>query len=211
MNAPHASRLPDTPVVCVVDDDDMVCVSICALLAAHGYATRGFGRCDEYLAAELDCDCLILDVRLPGISGPELQEQLTSRSYAPPIIFISGHGTVPLAVKTIQLGALDFLQKPFDEASLIERVRQAVARAAEMKQARIQQSALARRHAALTRREKDVLALLADGLASKQIADQLALSTRTVEQYRGSIRKKLGARSLAGVLKANEALKDSSG
>ena len=198
-----------SPLVCVVDDDDMVCASICALLSAHGFATRGFGRCDDFLSAKLECDCLILDVRLPGISGPELQEQLATCSFPPPIIFISGHGTVPLAVKTIQLGALDFLQKPFDEASLIERVNQAVGRSLEARRIRDEKSALAVRHAALTRREKEVMDLLAEGLASKQIADRLALSTRTVEQYRGSLKKKLGARSLAGVLKASEAMKES--
>jgi FixJ family two-component response regulator len=197
-----------SPLVCVVDDDDMVCASICALLSAHGFATRGFGRCDDFLSASLECDCLILDVRLPGISGPELQEQLAAKPFPPPIIFISGHGTVPLAVKTIQLGALDFLQKPFDEDSLIERVNQAVERSLEARRIRDEKSALAVRHAALTRREKEVLDLLAEGLASKQIADRLALSTRTVEQYRGSLKKKLGARSLAGVLKASEAMKE---
>lgn len=198
------------PLVCVVDDDDMVRASICMLAEAHGFATRAYASCRDYLADTPDCDCLILDVRLPGISGPELQECLAKRPNPPPIIFISGHGTVPLAVKTIQLGALDFLQKPFDETSLLERIHQAIAHSSIARRERAERLMLAKRHAALTKREREVMRLLADGLASKQIADRLALSTRTVEQYRASLKKKLGTRSLAGVLKASDALGESS-
>ena len=197
------------PLICVVDDDDMVRASVCMLASAHGFSTRSFASCRDFLAANPDCDCLILDVRLPGISGPELQEHLARHACPPPIIFISGHGTVPLAVKTIQLGALDFLQKPFDETSLLERIHQAVASSAMVRRERSERTALAERHAALTKREREVMKLLAEGLASKQIADRLALSTRTVEQYRASLKKKLGTRSLAGILKASDALGDS--
>lgn len=190
-------------LVAVVDDDPLVRESIRMLLASHGFATRGHACCREYLddRGREDVDCLILDVRLPGIAGPELQERLNAEAWCPPIVFVSGHGTVPLAVKAMRLGALDFLQKPFDEAVLLDRVAQGVALSAERRHKRIRDSALAIRRDLLSARERDVLEGLVAGLGNKQIADRLGISTRTAEQHRASLKRKLGARSLADLLR----------
>lgn len=196
--------------ICVVDDDEMVRESICMLATAHGHLACGHPDCRSFLADphRTDCDCLILDVRLPGISGPELQERLLTEPPVPPIIFISGHGTVPLAVKAMQLGAIDFLQKPFDEAALIERIDQAVAQSQRQRNEIIEKSALAGRLDQLSQREREVLATMAAGTPTKLIADQLGISVRTVEQHRASLKRKLGARSVAAVIQAFNALKD---
>ena len=189
--------------VAVVDDDDLVLTSVCMLLASHGYRARGFASCQAFLddPARSAAECLILDVRLPGITGPELQERLCAESLCPPVIFVSGHATVPLAVKAMRLGAVDFLQKPYDEAALLDRVVQARTRASEARRHELEKSALAGRREQLTAREREVLDALGAGLGNKQIADRLGISVRTVEQYRANLRKKLGARSLAELLR----------
>lgn len=194
------------PLVAVVDDDALVRESICMLAASHDYETLGFAGCQEFLDSSRrgDVDCLILDVRLPGLSGPELQDRLLAdagRLPVPPIIFISGHGTVPLAVQSMRLGALDFLQKPFDEAALLDRIGQAVGVSASRRRERQQKSALAARRDNLSPREREVLDALAAGLANKQIADRFGISIRTVEQHRANLKKKLQARTLADLLR----------
>lgn len=203
---------PSAALICIVDDDPMVCESLRMLCVAHGYRAAAFTDCPGFLAApeRCDCDCLILDVRLPGIGGPELQERLLAEGdeIAPPIIFISGHGTLPLAVKAMRLGALDFLQKPFDDGLLLERVEQAVKHAQRRRQAAQEKSALAGRLAQLSAREKEVLAALLEGFGNKQIADRLGISIRTVEQHRGNLKTKLHARSLAELLKKARAPDD---
>lgn len=204
---------PTQGMVCIVDDDDMVRESICMLATAHGHKARGHADCRSFLEdpQRCDCDCLVLDVRLPGMSGPELQERLLEAPFAPPVIFISGHGTVPLAVKAMQLGAIDFLQKPFDEAILIERVNHAIARSRELRAERNGKSALAERLAQISQREREVMMAMAAGTPTKLIADQLGISVRTVEQHRANLKRKLGARSLAAVLQASHALQEDSG
>lgn len=198
-------------LILVVDDDEMVRESICMLATAHGHVARSHASCRGFLddPQRPDCDCLILDVRLPGISGPELQERLLDEPPVPPIIFISGHGTVPLAVKAMQLGALDFLQKPFDETALIRRIGQAVAQSRRQRSERIEKSALAERLARLSQREREVMAAMAAGTPTKLIADQLGISSRTVEQHRASLKRKLGVRSIAAVLQASNLLQGS--
>jgi FixJ family two-component response regulator len=200
-------------LICIVDDDDMVRESICMLAAAHDYRARGYASCQHFLDSpeRPDCACLILDVRLPGISGPELQERLTAKPLSPPIIFISGHGTVPLAVKAMQLGALDFLQKPFDETALLGRIRQAIDQFVQARNTHAEKSALAERLSQISQREREVMAAMARGIPTKLIADQLGISIRTVEQHRASLKRKLGARSLAAVLQASTALQENLG
>jgi len=204
MNNPspaHAASL-----ICIVDDDLMVRESIRMLCAAHGYKALAYPDCQSFLDApeRLRCACLILDVRLPGISGPELQERLLADhggATVPPIIFISGHGTLPLAVKAMRLGALDFLQKPFIDGDLLERVAQALEKSQQARQLENEKSALAERLKHLSPREKEVLEALQAGLGNKQIADQLGISIRTVEQHRTNLKTKLQARSLPDLLK----------
>ena len=203
---------PQSPLVLVVDDDDLVRESICMLAQSHGYRARGFAGCAEFLAdpTRIECDCLILDVRLPGISGPQLQEHLRTEAGLCPIIFISGHGTVPLAVQAMRLGALDFLQKPFDEALLLDRVAQAVAQSAAAREQRQTQAGAADLLAQVSVREREVLELLVQGLMSKQIADRLGISTRTVEQHRATLRRKLRARTGPELLRIGAMLLDNS-
>ncbi len=207
-----ATPVARVPLVLVVDDDDLVRESICMLAQSHGYRTRGFAGCADFLAdpARTDCDCLILDVRLPGISGPQLQEHLRTGAEHCPIIFISGHGTVPLAVQAMRLGALDFLQKPFDEALLLDRVAQAVAQSAVAREQRQTQAGAADLLAQVSVREREVLELLVQGLMSKQIADRLGISTRTVEQHRATLRRKLRARTGPELLRIGAMLLDNS-
>lgn len=190
------------PLVCIVDDDDMVRESIRMLAETLNVQTRGYGNCQDFLddALRRDCDCLVLDVRLPGISGPALQERLAGFERVPPIIFISGHGTVPMAVKAMQLGAIDFLLKPFDEQTLLDRIQQAIEKSRLSRQERKQKSVMNARLELLSEREREVLELLKQGLANKQIAAQLNISVRTAEQHRANLKKKLHASSLAELL-----------
>ena len=191
------------PLVCIVDDDDMVRTSVCMLAETLNVRTRGFGNCQEFLDSvdRRDCDCLVLDVRLPGISGPALQERLAGMEFVPPIIFISGHGTVPMAVKAMQLGAIDFLLKPFDEQTLLDRIQQAIEQSCQARMQIKEKSVLAARLEMLSEREREVLELLKLGMANKQIADRLNISVRTAEQHRANLKKKLHATSLAELLK----------
>lgn len=193
-------------IVCIVDDDLMVRESIRMLCAAHGYTARAYPDCQSFLDApdRQQCACLILDVRLPGISGPELQERLLADIHpakVPPIIFISGHGTLPLAVKAMRLGALDFLQKPFIDGDLLERVAQAIEKVRQAEAIHSEKSALAERLDLLSPREKEVLEALEAGLGNKQIADRMGISIRTVEQHRANLKAKLNARTLPDLLK----------
>lgn len=203
---PLNSKTSDANLVCIVDDDLMVRESIRMLCVAHGYQACAFDDCQRFFDApeRHRCNCLILDVRLPGISGPELQERLlddTAPELVLPIIFISGHGTLPLAVKAMRLGALDFLQKPFNDGDLLERVAQAVEKSRQAQAIQHEKSALARRLDQLSPREKEVLEALESGLGNKQIADKLGISIRTVEQHRANLKAKLNSRTLPDLLK----------
>lgn len=206
MNLAPNPEASDTSLICIVDDDLMVRESIRMLCAAHGYQASAYPDCQSFLDApeRTGCTCLILDVRLPGMSGPELQERLladTQPELLPPIIFISGHGTLPLAVKAMRLGALDFLQKPFNDGDLLERVAQAVEKAHQAQLVQHEKSALAERLNHLSPREREVLDALEAGLGNKQIADQMGISIRTVEQHRANLKAKLKSRTLPDLLK----------
>lgn len=187
------------PLVCVIDDDAMVRESLRQLLEALGMACSAFADCRSFLdSADLPrCECLILDVRMPGISGTMLQEMLIERAAYLPIIFISGHGDIPLAVEAMRKGAIDFMQKPFNEQLLLDRVQKAIAQCQAKRQAASQQDDLNNRLASLTPREREVLDGILAGLPNKRIASQLDISIKTVEQHRARAMAKLGARSLA--------------
>jgi len=206
MKLPPNTKTSDVSLICIVDDDLMVRESIRMLCVAHDYQACAYADCQSFLDApeRAQCACLILDVRLPGISGPELQERLladTPPERIPPIIFISGHGTLPLAVKAMRLGALDFLQKPFNDGDLLERVAQAVEKTRQAQTVQREKSALAERLNHLSPREKEVLDALEAGLGNKQIADQMGISIRTVEQHRANLKAKLKSRNLPDLLK----------
>lgn len=198
------------PHIAVIDDDAMVRASIRMLLESHGHTVRSHANCQSFLddPERSGAECLILDVRLPGMSGPELQERLGAEASSLPVIFVSGHATVSLAVKAMRLGAMDFLLKPFDEKQLAERVSQALAQRVRMLKQHEETFERTRLLARLSPRERDVLGRLGAGMLAKQIAADLGISIRTVEQHRASIKKKFGVRTLAELLLIAGSLRD---
>lgn len=195
--------------VCVVDDDDVVRESLKLLLEIQGVRVLSYANCLDFLADDVaaQCACLVLDVRLPGISGIQLQEKLSQRTQVPPIIFISGHADVPTAVQAMRAGAIDFLQKPFPEQILLDRVEQAIEISTQRQRDLIRKSTLDARLALLTIRERDVLDGMIDGLANKSIADKLAISVKTVEQHRAKVMEKMRMASLVELVQAMEWLR----
>ena len=187
----------------VVDDDDAVRSSLRLLLKSVGLPTIAHASAHEFLAA-WDGDqpgCLVLDVRMPGMSGIELQAELNQRGAIIPVIFISGHVDIPMAVEAIQHGAFDFLQKPFRDQDLIDRVQRALASDAEHRQLLQQRETLRQRFDLLTPREQEVLQLVTQGKANKVMAGDLGISQRTVEIHRARVMEKMGAQSLAQLVR----------
>lgn len=184
----------------IVEDDAVVRKTICLMLEALGMDAHAFGSAQEYLddphARDL-CTCLILDVRLPGISGLELQKLVLKQRRVPAIVFITGHAEVPLVVEAMRNGAVDFLQKPFKEQQLLDSVQCALALGQQAREEIIEGEAIAARLACLTPREKEVLACLLRSLRSKDIAVELGLTARTVEDYRAKVMKKMHAKTLS--------------
>ncbi|AUK85403.1 DNA-binding response regulator [Bordetella pertussis] len=198
MNTPHLSS-----TVFIVDDDEAVRDSLRWLLEANGYRVRAYASgenfLDEYDASQIGV--LIADVRIPGMSGLELQEQLIARNAPLPIVFITGHGDVPMAVSTMKKGAVDFLEKPFNESDLREIVarmlEQAVQRISKFQAQKDHEAMLAR----LTAREQQVLERIVAGRLNKQIADDLGISIKTVEAHRANIMEKLEVTTVADLMK----------
>jgi len=191
------------PTVFVVDDDESVRGSLRFLLRSAGLESRAFGSAQEFLAAydPSQPGCLVLDVRMPGMSGLELQQELNLRGAILPVIFITGHGDIPMAVEAMQHGAHDFLQKPFRDEDLIERVRRALAKDAKSRAALEEHKAIRGRLDSLTPREREVLALMARGKPNKIMAHELGVSQRTVEIHRARVMEKSGASSLAELVR----------
>ncbi len=192
-----------TPTVYVVDDDEAVRSSLKLLLKSAGVASEAFGSAQEFLAGyeASQPGCLVLDVRMPGMSGLELQHELNVRGAALPVIFITGHGDIPMAVEAMQHGAFDFLQKPFRDSDLLDRVSRALARDAESR-ARIRHTDRIReRLASLSPREREVLDLVTKGKAHKMVAGDLGVSQRTVEIHRAHVMQKMEAGSLAELVR----------
>jgi len=190
---PNASH-----IVHVVDDDDAVRLGLCALLASVGIEARPYPSATQFLA-DLSPDisgCIVLDIRMPGMSGLELQQVLNSRNIALPVIIISGHGDVPMAVRAMKAGASDFLVKPFNEQDLLDRIQQCMeAHATAQRDLQIRQEA-ARRFVGLTAREREVLERVMAGQHNKAIAFDLGISEKTVDVHRFNIMRKTGARTV---------------
>lgn len=186
------------PTVFIVDDDDAVRDSLAMLLKSVGLAAECHASANEFLEA-YDPDragCLVLDVRMPGLSGIELQERLASMHSILPIIFITGHGDVPMAVHAMQAGAVDFIQKPFSDQALLDRVQQAIEQDRKSRALLRQREEIRKRIDSLTAREKEVMRMVAEGKANKVIAIDLGVSERTVEIHRARVMQKTGAESL---------------
>lgn len=188
----------------VVDDDEAMRDSMTWLLEGEGYQVACFASAAEFLSARRDNmrGCLVLDVRMPEMSGLELHEKLDSLGSHLPIIFITGHGDVPMAVAALQRGACDFIEKPFHNADLLTRIERALELDAEIASRRKRDDAISHRIERLTQREREVMQLVVTGKLNKQIADQLDISMKTVEAHRARVMEKMGVRTLAELVKA---------
>ena len=197
------------PTIYVVDDDPSVRDSTEVLLKSVGFSVKTFGSAQAFLKANLqeDLGCLVLDVRMPGMSGLDLQEKLVSAKTPLPVIFITGHGTVPMSVRAMKAGAVDFLQKPFEEQDLLDAINRAVARQRERKLKEDESEKLQLRLKALTSREYEVFSLLVTGMANKEIAYELGTSERTIKAHRARIMEKMNAGSLVDLVRFAERLK----
>jgi two-component system, LuxR family, response regulator FixJ len=192
-----------TPMVFIVDDDSGVRSSIRVLMKSIGLAATPFASAKEFLDAynPHQPGCLVLDIRMPGMSGLELQEALNDRGAVIPVIFITGHGDIPMAVEAMRHGAFDFLQKPFRDQDLIDRIQKALEQDKETRESLKEHSRIRARIASLTPREKEVLDLLTTGKANKSMAQDLGLSQRTVEIHRAHVMEKMGAKSVAQLVR----------
>jgi two-component system, LuxR family, response regulator FixJ len=191
------------PTIFVVDDDEGVRNSLRFLIKSVGLVTRAFASAGEFLGAYRPDQpgCLVLDVRMPGMSGLELQQQLNLRGAVVPVIFITGHGDIPMAVEAMQNGAFDFLQKPFRDQELLDRIQRALDSDAKNRVALAEHGQIRARFDSLTEREREVLKLLTGGKQNKTMAAELGLSQRTVEIHRARIMEKTGAGSLAQLVR----------
>lgn len=194
------------PVICIVDDNPSVRRSLERLIQSLGLTARSFASATQFLQSghREETDCLILDVRMPEISGLDLQEKLSGMGIFLPIVFISGHGTVPMSVRAMKAGAVDFLQKPFDEQDLIDAIYRAIDRCRQRKAEREELTEIQARLRSLTPKEHQVLACVITGLLNKNIADRLAMAEKTVKVHRASVMKKMEAPSVADLVRMAE-------
>jgi len=200
-----ASRLPvteTTPVVFVVDDDVSVRESLELLINSVGWRSETFASAQAFLLcprATVPC-CLVLDVRIPGLTGLDLQQQLAARTDMP-IIFITGYGDVPMTVKAMKAGAVEFLTKPFDDGVLLTAIGHALHRSAAAQRHDAETRALRGRYDSLTPRERDVMTLVVSGLLNKQVGGELGISEITVKAHRGQVMRKMKVDSLADLVR----------
>jgi two-component system, LuxR family, response regulator FixJ len=189
--------------IALIDDDEAVLDSLLLLLKGHGMAVEGFGSAEEFLASDVfeRLSCIVSDVRLPGLSGLDLQRKLNEQGRGVPLIVITGHGDVPMAVSAIKAGAFDFIEKPYNAERLIGVIAEActVERRARIKQS--QKAEIRARIAEMPRRQREVMELVTEGLSNKQIAIRLGISPRTVENYRAWLMDRLDVTNLADLVR----------
>jgi RNA polymerase sigma factor (sigma-70 family) len=199
---------PPAPIVHVVDDDDSLRTAVARLLRAAGHEVRAYPSAGEFLLARPanTPGCVVLDVRMPGPSGLDLQEAFGRSDQALPIIFLTGHGDIPMSVRAMKAGAVDFLTKPVQRQVLLSAVQSALARDGEARQARERDGTLRARFEALTPRERRVFTLVVTGKVNKQIAAELGISERTVKAHRAQVMEKMQVTSLAELVHAADQL-----
>ncbi|WP_204128135.1 response regulator transcription factor [Pseudomonas ogarae] len=197
-------------MVYIVDDDHSVRASLQDLLASVGLASMAFGSAREFIDAQRPDvpACLILDVRMPGLNGLDFQQEMARLNILVPVVFITAHGDIPMSVKAMKAGALEFLTKPFREQDLLDAITQGLNRDQERRKTAASMDALKRQHDTLTDGEREVMELVVSGLLNKQVAGQLGLSEVTVKVRRGSLMRKMNADSLATLVKMSEKLKE---
>ena len=205
------SLIPKKGTVYVVDDDAAIRAALDSLLRSLGLAVQTFARVADFLARDVSIEgptCLVLDVRLPDINGLDLLHAAsrTGERPLPPTIVITGHGDIPMSVRAMKAGAVEFLAKPFREADLLRAINEALVRDRAEHQTREEIAALRTRYASLTRREHEVLHAVIEGLLNKQIAAQLGMSEPTVKQHRAQVMRKMEASTLAGLVRSMERL-----
>jgi len=187
------------PKVHIVDDDEAMRDSLKWLLESHGLEVELYASGDAFLAAFNSNfrGCLVLDVRMPGMNGLDLHSQLQARHSTLPVIFITGHGDVPMAVSALKKGAVDFIEKPFNDLDMLRLIQSCLSQDSAAAAARAESESVAQRLQRLTQREREVLALIVAGKLNKQIADELGISIKTVEVHRSRVMEKMGANSVA--------------
>jgi FixJ family two-component response regulator len=195
-----------TPLVYVIDDDVSVRRALGRLLKSVGWRVETFASADAFLQQPLPDvpACAVLDVCLPGINGLDLQRALAERNACLPIVFITGHGDIPMTVRAMKAGAQDFLAKPFHERDLLAAVRQALARHAQTRQAQAELAAIRQRAAILSPREHEVMALVVTGMLNKHISQRLGVCEKTVKAHRAQVMRKMKADSLAALVRMVE-------
>jgi FixJ family two-component response regulator len=206
--SPQGPTVGEEPIVFVIDDDESMRVSLSNLFRSVGLRVEVFSSAAELLQSKPPdvASCLVLDVRLPGLSGLDFQNELAKGNMHIPIIFMTGHGDIPMSVQAMKAGAVDFLSKPFRHQEMLDAVTMAIERDRKRRKEEKIASKVQALFDALTAREREVLTLVAAGLMNKQIAAELGLAEITVKIHRGHIMKKMGTRSLADLVRISEML-----
>jgi len=201
--SPRESQTEAAATVFVVDDDASVRKALARLIRSAGMTARTFPTAEAFLAEGHvePASCLVLDVRLPGLNGLQLQEALSRKGYPLAIIFITGHGDVPTSVRAMKAGAVDFLQKPFEDNDLLDAIRRAIIRSRDAFAKQAESARLQRRYDTLTPRERQVLSFVVGGLLNKQVAAALGAAEKTIKIHRGRVMAKMQAASLADLVR----------
>jgi FixJ family two-component response regulator len=198
----------DGSIVFIIDDDALYRASAERLVRSVGFSVQGFASANDFLRSPRPNvpSCLILDVRLPGLSGLDLQQELADAGVHLPIIFVTGHGDIPMSVQAMKAGAVEFLTKPFRDQTLLDAIRQALQRDRVTRRQRARNAELHRRYESLGAREREVFKCVISGMLNKQIADELGTTERTIKFHRGHIMQKMQVKSLVELVRVAEAL-----